>query len=226
MKFVGFITLAIALWRVAGLPVDDLTTDIVDVSSNHTLAARVIPINGDSFQYDGEECIWVRQFYPISATTCTEYCMAGKTGQQQRLRYHIMMTGNGQDPEIWCEYFKGRVQYRCGVPEPDFFNCNTGAAPFDAGLDTYAYDNWAGKTVTSHGVNLRVDFHGNWNADNNHECVAQTIKDITCRGVQQRLGLRCLPVNWRAAIDSDDEDETPVPPVGCLQDSEVPPSSR
>ncbi|KAJ8107804.1 hypothetical protein ONZ43_g6623 [Nemania bipapillata] len=51
------------------------------------------------------------------------------------------------------------------------------------------------------GVNLRFDFTKAWNPDANHACVAATIRDVTCNGANQRMGLRCLPVLWRAPRD-------------------------
>lgn len=58
-------------------------------SHNTTIEPRAIPIRGDNWQYDMEECFWVRQFYPIVATSCTEYCVAGLKGDKARLKYHV-----------------------------------------------------------------------------------------------------------------------------------------
>ncbi|KAI8946065.1 hypothetical protein F4801DRAFT_593638 [Xylaria longipes] len=218
------------LGHVVGLPTVDkdlvaTASNFIDDSHNATIVPRTLPIYGNTWQYDREECIWVRQFNPVVATTCTEYCMAQHYSYRARLRYHIMMTGNGQDLNAWCENFKRRLMFKCNVEEPDFYNCNTGMAPLLPELETYVYDNWEGKVVTMQGINLRFDFHQSWNVDANHECVAETISDVTCRGANQRLGLRCLPVLWRAPPDQDDEDTTPILPQGCLWDSQVPPSS-
>ncbi|TRX93170.1 hypothetical protein FHL15_006038 [Xylaria flabelliformis] len=216
--------------HVFGLPTTDKDfvakdTNAIHESHNATILPRVLPIYGNPWQYDREECIWVRQFNPVVATTCTEYCMAGLTGYRSRLRYHIMMTGNGQDLDGWCENFKRRLMFKCNVDEPDFFNCNTGVAPLLTELETYVYDTWKGRVVTTQGINLRFDFHRSWPADAYHQCVAETIGEVTCRGANQRLGLRCLPVLWKAPPDQDDEDVTPIPPQGCLKDDQVPPSS-
>ncbi|KAI0447745.1 hypothetical protein F4803DRAFT_180466 [Xylaria telfairii] len=218
------------LGHVVGLPTTDENLvandlNLVSDSDNATIVSRALPIYGSSWQYDREECIWVRQFNPVVATTCTEYCMAGLSGYRSRLRYHIMMTGNGQDIDAWCENFKRRVMFKCNVDEPDFYNCNTGVAPKLPELETYAYDNWQGKVVTMPGINLRFDFHKSWNADANHQCVAETINEVTCAGSNQRLGLRCLPILWIAPDGQDDEDTTPVAPAPCLSDNQVPPSS-
>lgn len=108
------------------------------------------------------------------------------------------MSGNGQDLDSWCENFKRRLMFKCNVGEPDVFDCNTGRAPPDTGLETYAYDSWKGRVVVMQGINVRFDFTKTWYADANHKCVAEAISDVTCDGVSQRMGLRCLPVLWRA----------------------------
>ncbi|KAI0465780.1 hypothetical protein F4859DRAFT_527754 [Xylaria cf. heliscus] len=226
----AFLLFLSILGHVVSLPTVDKDLIAKDVnlahaSHNTTIVPRVLPISGDPWQYDRNECIWVRQFYPVVAVTCTEYCMFGLTGNRARLRYHIMMTGNGQDVNAWCENFKRRVMFKCDTDEPDFFNCNTGVAPLLPELETYAYDSWAGKVVTMQGINLRFDFHKSWDIDNNHLCVAETIAEVTCAGANQRLGLRCLPVLWRAPPGQNDEDVTPVMPLSCLRDNQVPPSS-
>ncbi|KAI1188941.1 hypothetical protein F5B17DRAFT_429035 [Nemania serpens] len=218
------------LQHVVGLPSTgtNLTSEVtspIHALRNPVIESRAIPIRGDLWQYNREECLWVRQFYPVVATSCTEYCVAGLKGDNARLKYHIMMTGNGQDLDAWCENFKRRVMFKCNVGEPDVFDCNEGRAPLDNGLETYAYDTWEGKVVTMQGINLRFDFTKTWYRDANHRCVAETISDVTCRGVDQRMGLRCLPVNWRAPPDQDDDDTTPIPPQDCLRDDQVPPSS-
>ncbi|KAI1121901.1 hypothetical protein F5Y10DRAFT_271628 [Nemania abortiva] len=219
------------LEHVAGLPHADVNSILENTKSVHhahnatIIESRALPIYGNTWQYDREECIWVRQFYPTVAISCTEYCVAGLKGDKARLKYHIMMTGNGQDLNAWCENFKRRLMFKCNVGEPDVFDCNTGRAPLDPGLEAYAYDTWEGKVVTMQGINLRFDFTKTWYADANHQCVAETISDVTCRGTSQRMGLRCLPVLWRAPRDQDDEDTTPIFPQGCLKDDQVPPSS-
>ncbi|KAJ2989125.1 hypothetical protein NUW58_g3629 [Xylaria curta] len=173
------------LGQVVSLPARDADlvpkdTSLIQGSRNTIIKPRTLPIYGNSWQYDMEEC---------------------QSGDRARLRYHIMMTGNGQDIDAWCENFERRLMYKCDVDEPDFYNCNIGRAPMLPELETYAYDAWEGRVVTMQGINLRFDFTKSWYTDAYHKCVAETISEVTCRGANQRLGLRCLPVLWRAPRD-------------------------
>lgn len=82
------------LGHVVSLPTTDKDlvvkdTNLIDDPNNATIVSRALPIYGISWQYNREECIWVRQFNPVVTTTCTEYCMAGLSGYRSRLRYHM-----------------------------------------------------------------------------------------------------------------------------------------
>ncbi|KAI1323251.1 hypothetical protein F5Y16DRAFT_403659 [Xylariaceae sp. FL0255] len=179
------------------------------------------------WQYNGEECYWVDQWLPTTSVSCTEYCDASVANTPQaRLRYHIVMQANGQDPVAWCNMFKARMKYNCQAPEPDFFDCNYGQAPENPGLRTWALDGWRRETSQHIGVNLRFDFAGSWPSDAGHACVSKSINESTCAFTYQLFGTRCLPVLWQADYYAPLQDETPVPPQDCLYNSQVPLDSQ
>ncbi|KAI0117150.1 hypothetical protein F4814DRAFT_448155 [Daldinia grandis] len=168
----------------------------------------------------------VMDYLPVVNSECTEYCEAdtynwGK--KYHRLRYHIKLSGNGQDPHVWCDNFKARMMHNCAVREPDFFNCNTGRAPALPGLDSWAAT--PAGVVTMPGINLRFDFSPDWNPrDAQHDCVGSAIREATCAGTVFTNGLRCIPVLYKSLNAGAAEfDESYVPPNSrCLYNYEVP----
>ncbi|KAI0600275.1 hypothetical protein F4775DRAFT_590604 [Biscogniauxia sp. FL1348] len=144
------------------------------------------------WQYNDLECRWVDNFLPSASTECTEWCDIDE--KYNRLRYHITVTGTGQDPDVWCQNFRARVKYNCGFGELDFFKCNQGPqAPEKEGLRSWVADAWSHRSIQVPGVNLRFDFWGNW-----HDCVRTAMKEATCQNVRFLNGNRCLPVNFQA----------------------------
>lgn len=107
------------------------------------------------------------------------------------------LSSNGQDPATWCDNFKARMMYNCGVGNPDFFNCNTGRAPESLGLRTWIADTSIGQVVQKIGINLRFDFSPWWQPrDAMHDCVRSAIREATCAGTIFRNGLRCTPTMY------------------------------
>ncbi|KAI1779816.1 hypothetical protein F4818DRAFT_154370 [Hypoxylon cercidicola] len=162
---------------------------------------------------------------------CTEYCVADSYNRgyrYHRLRYHIKLSGNGQDPNKWCDNIINRMQYDCGVKYPDFYNCNSGRAPELPGLRTWAYDGDTGNIVQKTGVNIRFDFNPWWEPrDAEHDCVRSAIREATCGGTIFTNGLRCMPTMWTAPNGAPEFDESYVPPASrCLYGSEVPEEAR
>ncbi|KAI0136094.1 hypothetical protein F4776DRAFT_663944 [Hypoxylon sp. NC0597] len=70
--------------------------------------------NGN-WQYDDPaQCWWPSQYIPFVSSECTEYCEADSYDRGyrfHRLRYHIKLSGNGQDPNTWCDNFKARMMF-------------------------------------------------------------------------------------------------------------------
>ncbi|KAI1637945.1 hypothetical protein F4809DRAFT_660423 [Biscogniauxia mediterranea] len=157
------------------------------------------------WQYNDLECRWVDNFLPAVSTECTEWCDVDE--KYNRLRYHITLTGTGQDPDVWCQNFRIRVKFNCGFGELDFFKCNQGPqAPEEEGLRSWVADAWSQSSIQVPGVNLRFDFWGNWarrDATLNlqllkqHDCVRTAMREATCQNVQWLNGNRCIPVNYR-----------------------------
>ncbi|OTA69368.1 hypothetical protein K449DRAFT_428816 [Hypoxylon sp. EC38] len=92
-------------------------------------------------------------------TDCATICESQHTSMHRRgftLIFSIncprKLSGNGQDPNVWCDNFKARMMYDCGVGKPDFFDCNTGRAPVLPGLSTWTYD---GDTVRGGNLETR-----------------------------------------------------------------------
>ncbi|KAI1500080.1 hypothetical protein F5X99DRAFT_410401 [Biscogniauxia marginata] len=189
---------------------------ILDAGANHK----------GPWQYNDLECRWSENWMPGISTECTEWCDIDD--RNKRLRYHIMISGNGQDPDIWCQNFKMRMKFNCGVHDPDFWNCNGGSrAPEMESLRSWAIDGWAHKAVQVRGVNLRFDFGSGWNPrDAQHDCVRTAIKESTCAGAVWYNGNRCIPVNYVADDNADPQDESFVPPEGCHHSWEVPEHAR
>ncbi|KAI1381681.1 hypothetical protein F4677DRAFT_399347 [Hypoxylon crocopeplum] len=184
----------------------------------------------ENWQYDGtDECSWALKYIPFVSSECTEYCEADTYNwgyRFHRLRYHVKLSGNGQDPNTWCDNFKARMMHNCAVGKPDFFNCNSGRAPELPGLRTWAVDGSTGKVVQKPGVNLRFDFNPWWEPrDAEHDCVRSAIREATCAGAVFTNGLRCIPTMYTVPDTiqvTPDFDESFVPPTGCLYNSEVP----
>ncbi|OTA93528.1 hypothetical protein M434DRAFT_11589 [Hypoxylon sp. CO27-5] len=186
--------------------------------------------NNDNWQYnDPAKCWWPLQYIPFVSSECTEYCEADSYNRGyrfHRLRYHIKLSGNGQDPNVWCDNFKARMMYDCGVGKPDFFDCNTGRAPVLPGLSTWAYDGDTGQIVQKPGVNLRFDFSPWWEPrDAEHDCVRSAIREATCAGTIFTNGLRCIPTTYKAPDRAPEFDESFVAPTRCMYNSEVPPEA-
>ncbi|KAF3055824.1 hypothetical protein GL218_07006 [Daldinia childiae] len=184
----------------------------------------------EHWQYDNsDECKWAMSYIPFVSSECTEYCDAdtynwGK--QYHRLRYHIRLSGNGQDPHLWCDNFRVRMMRDCAVRKPDFFNCNTGRAPASPMLDSWAAT--PAGVVKATGINLRFDFSPYWNSrDAQHDCVRSAIREATCAGTVFTNGLRCIPVLYKSPNAGTAEfDESYVPPnPRCLYTYEVPEES-
>ncbi|KAI0843108.1 hypothetical protein F5Y06DRAFT_256928 [Hypoxylon sp. FL0890] len=202
--------------------------------SNGTTAFENTTINDDRFtenwQYnDADECKWALAYIPFVSSECTEYCEADSYNRGyrfHRLRYHIKLSGNGQDPNIWCDNFKARMMYDCGVGKPDFFDCNTGRAPPLQGLFTWAFDGYTGSIIQKPGVNLRFDFSPWWEPrDAEHDCVRSAIREATCAGTVFTNGLRCIPTMYKAPDGAPELDESFVEPTRCMYNSEVPPEA-
>ncbi|OTB14300.1 hypothetical protein K445DRAFT_376993 [Daldinia sp. EC12] len=185
----------------------------------------------EHWQYaNNDECQWVMTYIPVVSSECTEYCEADSYNwghKYHRLRYHIKLSGNGQHPQSWCDNFKARMMRNCAVSRPDFFDCNTGRAPTQPGLDSWAATPVG--VVVMPGVNLRFDFNPDWNPrDAQHDCVRSAIRDATCAGTTFANGLRCIPVLYKSPNAGASEfDESYVPPYPrCLYNSEVPEEAR
>ncbi|KAI1142957.1 hypothetical protein F5Y05DRAFT_137520 [Hypoxylon sp. FL0543] len=168
------------------LPKDNQSTTLL----NGTIISVNTTINDErdteNWQYnDPDVCAWSLKYIPFVNSECTEYCEADTYNDGyrfHRLRYHIKLSGNGQDPNTWCDNFKNRMMYDCGVGNPDFFDCNTGRAPELPGLSTWAYDGDTGNIVQKPGVNLRFDFSPWWELrDAEHDCVRSAIREILRR---------------------------------------------
>ncbi|KAI1802760.1 hypothetical protein F4811DRAFT_554487 [Daldinia bambusicola] len=202
---------------------------------NGTLIFSNVPVGDERFnehwQYDNaDECNYVLTYFRVVSSECTEYCEADSYNwghRYHRLRYHIKLSGNGQSPESWCDNFKARMMRNCAVGQPDFFNCNTGRAPAQPGLDSWAATPVG--VVVAPGVNLRFDFNPDWNPrDAQHDCVRSAIREATCAGTIFTNGLRCMPVLYKSPNAGAAEfDESYVPPYPrCLYNSEVPEEAR
>ncbi|KAI1209963.1 uncharacterized protein F4807DRAFT_79950 [Annulohypoxylon truncatum] len=199
---------------------------------NGTIISSNITTNNEHYnenwQYDGtDECKWAMNYMPYVSSECTEYCEADTYNwgyRFHRLRYHIKLSGNGQDPVTWCNNFKARMMYNCAVGQPDFFNCNLGRAPELPALRTWAADTSIGQVVQKPGINLRFDFSPRWEPrDAEHDCVRSAIREATCAGTIFRNGLRCIPTMYIAPDGAPEFDESFVPPATrCLYNSEVP----
>ncbi|KAI0890394.1 uncharacterized protein GGS22DRAFT_150784 [Annulohypoxylon maeteangense] len=185
----------------------------------------------DNWQYEGtDECKWALNYIPYVSSECTEYCEADTYGwgyRFHRLRFHIKLSGNGQEPANWCAMFKARMMYNCAVGAPDFFHCNFGRAPELPSLRTWAADSSTGQVVQKEGLNLRFDFSPAWNPrDAEHDCVRTAIREATCGGTIFRNGLHCIPTMYLAPDGATEFDEGYVPPASrCLFNSEVPPEA-
>ncbi|KAI0154783.1 hypothetical protein GGR57DRAFT_96245 [Xylariaceae sp. FL1272] len=64
-----------------------------------------------AWQYDGWECMISYQAIPAVTTSCVEWCDAND--RNGRLRYHIQITGNGQNTLAWCQMLRLRMRYNC-----------------------------------------------------------------------------------------------------------------
>ncbi|KAI1408858.1 hypothetical protein F5Y13DRAFT_98881 [Hypoxylon sp. FL1857] len=204
------------------------------VSSNGTTISKNMTMTDERYnagwQYDdAAECLWALKYIPFVSSECTEYCEADSYDRGykfHRLRYHIKLSGNGQDPNSWCDNFKIRMMYNCAVGKPDFFDCNTGRAPELPGLFTWAYDGYSGEIVQKPGVNLRFDFSPWWEPrDAEHDCVRSAIREATCAGTVFVNGLRCIPTMYKAPDGAPEFDESFVAPTRCMYNSEVPPEA-
>ncbi|KAI1462006.1 hypothetical protein F4805DRAFT_190723 [Annulohypoxylon moriforme] len=188
-------------------------------------------IYNDNWQYGGnDECKWATTYIPYVSSECTEYCEADSYGwghRFHRLRFHIKLSANGQDPDRWCMMFKARVMNNCAVGLPDFFHCNFGRAPELKSLRTWAADSSIGEVVQTVGVNLRFDFNPDWNPrDAEHDCVGSAIREATCDGTIFRNGLHCIPTMHLAPDGASEFDDSYVAPASrCLYNSEVPPEA-
>ncbi|KAL7628841.1 hypothetical protein AAE478_000356 [Parahypoxylon ruwenzoriense] len=184
-----------------------------------------------NWQFDNpDECDWALKWIPYVSSECTEYCEADTWNlgfSYHRLRYHIKLSGNGQDPDTWCENIRVRMMINCAVRPPDFWNCNSGPrAPELPGLRTWAIDGSIGQVVQKPGINIRFDFSPWWEElDAEHECVKNAIRDATCAGTIFRNGLRCIPTMYTVPPGSLEFDESPVAPTRCMFNSEVPPEA-
>ncbi|KAI2467242.1 hypothetical protein F4781DRAFT_322904 [Annulohypoxylon bovei var. microspora] len=181
----------------------------------------------ENWQYEGtDECKWASKYMPYVSSECTEYCEADTYNwgyRFHRLRYHIKLSGNGQDPATWCDNFKARMMYNCAVGQPDFFNCNSGRAPELLVLRTWVFDGSNGQIVQKTGINLRFDFSPWWETrDAEHDCVKSAIREATCAGAIFRNGLRCMPTMYVAPSGAPEFDESFVQPTRCMYNSEVP----
>ncbi|KAI1394157.1 uncharacterized protein F4822DRAFT_38872 [Hypoxylon trugodes] len=226
--------------QVATFPADVIETGpLVSTSvpsSSFNGTATLDKVTPDDAYYNGswqndnnQECNWATKYMPYVNSECTEYCEADTYNwgyKYHRLRYHIKLSANGQNPTNWCKMFKARMMYNCGVRSPDFFNCNEGRAPNIDALRVWAYDGSSGKIVQKPGINLRFDFNPWWEPrDAMHDCVGSSIREATCAGTVFINGLRCIPVLF-ATPNGAEVDESYVPPnPRCLYNHEVPPDS-
>ncbi|XXG94481.1 Dihydrodipicolinate synthase [Hypoxylon texense] len=233
-----FITLLLsALLQVAALPagVADVGFHAWDALNGTAVNSNITAndsIYNKVWQYnDADTCFWSSRWISTVESECTEYCEADSYDwgyRYHRLRYHIKLTGNGQDPKTWCDNIIKRVQVNCQVRYPDFYNCNYGRSPELPVLRTWAFDGDTGKIVQKTGANIRFDFNPWWDPkDNEHECVKKAIREGTCDDTIFSNGLRCIPTLWKAPNGSPEFDETFVPPSPrCFYNAEVPEEAR
>ncbi|KAI1088442.1 hypothetical protein F5B19DRAFT_425857 [Rostrohypoxylon terebratum] len=244
MQFIITVLLSQILWVVA-IPAGaadveySISTNVTHYTRYRTLAnGTTISENAtihdgrfsENWQYNDTECKWVMSYMPYMSSECTEYCEADSYNwgyRYHRLRYHIKLSANGQDVATWCNNFKARMMYNCGVGNPDFFNCNSGRAQEWLGLRTWIVDASIGQVVQKIGINLRFDFSPWWQPrDAMHDCVRSAIREATCAGTIFRSGLRCIPTMYISPSGSPEFDESYVPPASrCLYNSEVPPEA-
>ncbi|OTA99554.1 hypothetical protein M426DRAFT_254700 [Hypoxylon sp. CI-4A] len=174
---------------------------------NRTVASGNVTLDDPRFKknwhYNDDECKWVIANIPYVNSECTEYCEADTYDRGyywHHLKYHIKITGNGQDTAKWCDNFKARMMSNCAVEEPAIWSCNSGPlAPEAPELRIWAIDQWASKVVQKPGINIRFDFSPKWEPrDAEHDCVSAAIREATCEGTVFSNGLRCIPTLWRA----------------------------
>ncbi|KAI0378804.1 hypothetical protein F5Y04DRAFT_140694 [Hypomontagnella monticulosa] len=186
------------------------------------------------WQYDDKnECPWARKYIYSVSSECSEYCEADTYNwgyRFHRLRYHIKISANGQDPKKWCQNFKARMMANCAVGEPDFFDCNTRRAPELTELRVWANDGQTGRMVKKTGMNLRFDFNPWWEPrDAEHACVTSAIRESICAGIVFSNGLRCIPTLYQDPRNQRRPEfgDKPVPPSNkCWYNSQVPEEAR
>ncbi|KAI2633626.1 hypothetical protein GGS26DRAFT_53922 [Hypomontagnella submonticulosa] len=223
--------------EVAGVGFSALTNVSEHVSSMTSPSNGTAIVNNSTviderfnehWQYnDKHVCPWARKYIQTISSECSEYCEADSYywGYQfHRLRYHIKISANGQDPKAWCDNFKARMMTNCWAGEPDFFNCNTGRAPELTELRVWVSDGTTGKMTKKTGINLRFDFNPWWEPrDAMHDCVTSAIREATCADMVFDNGLRCIPTMYESPQGASEFGDQSVPPSDkCWYNADVP----